>query len=268
MSTRAYTFATPAPLALHVRNLSGDVQITAADVTETTVEITPRGRSGQDAADQTRVELSGDAGRLDVEAPTRRFIDSKLSISVMVPNGSTVAVNTASADVACRGLLGGLEANTASGDISAEQVDGHANVHSASGDLTVGGVAGSLEAKTASGDVRVTTVGGDCHAASASGDMTVGDCGGEFTARTASGDVRLDRAGTGSLQVTTMSGDVRVGVRRGARVWLDVSTMSGRTRSDLDHDEHPDAGEDTDTDVLSVSIRTMSGDVTLSRSAA
>ncbi|MBA3523184.1 MAG: DUF4097 family beta strand repeat protein [Geodermatophilaceae bacterium] len=272
MPTRTHTFPTSEPLLLNVRNPTGDVKIIAAEVTETTVEISPRGGSGQDATDETRVELSGDARRLDIEVPERRFSlgNSKLSITVTLPAGSTVAAHTATADVACRGSLDGLEANTASGDVSVEQLSGDAIVHSASGNLTIGSAAGSVDAKTASGNIRVATVGGHCHASSASGDITVGDCGGEFTARTASGDVRLDQAGHGSLQVNTMSGDVRVGVRRGARVWLDISTMSGRTRSDLDHDDSLEAssGGAQDEDVLSVGIRTMSGDVTLCRSAS
>lgn len=265
-----HRFPVTHPLELHVRNPAGDVRIVAGEVSETTVEITPRGSSGQDAADHTRVELSGDARRLDVEVPERRFgASTKLAITLTVPSGSTARADTASADVSARGPLAGFDANTASGDVSVEQVDGDVVVHSASGKLTVGSVAGSLDAKTASGRIRATSVAGHCHAASASGDVTVGDCGGEFDAKTASGDVRLNLAGHGRLQVATMSGDVQVGVRRGARVWLDVSTLSGRTRSDLDHDDaDADDVSGADEDVLTIGIRTMSGDVTLSRGPA
>ena len=42
-------------------------------------------------------------------------------------------------------------------------------------------------------------------------------------------------------------------------VWIDASTMSGRTRSDLQSQDAPEDGE-----VLSISVRTMSGDITLS----
>lgn len=182
---------------------------------------------------------------------------------IKLPVGSTVNARTASAGIVCRGSLGGLEASSASGEVAADRVDGDATVSSASGDINIGTVAGCLECKTASGDVRALTVAGSCCTSSASGDILVSSCGGDVLAKTASGNVHLRQAERGSLEITTMSGDVKVGVRRGTLVWLDISTLSGRTRSDL---EHEDAAPTDDGEVLSISVRTMSGDVTLTPS--
>lgn len=264
MSSQSYAFDTAQPLTLRLRNPAGDVQITAGDTTETTVEIIPRSRSAEEAAEHTRVELSADGTRLDIEAPERRFgSTAKIGMIVRLPTGSRVDAGTASADLVCRGELGGLDAATASGDISADEVAGDAGIKTASGDVAIGGVTGDLDCKTASGDLSLGHVGGTCHTASASGDLQLGVCGGEVSSRTASGDVSVRSAERGSVQVTTMSGDVKVGVRRGVTVWLDLSTMSGRTRSDLEHQDGPPNDE---TEVLSVSVRTMSGDITLTRS--
>jgi len=263
VSARTYTFATPHPLTLRVRNPSGDVQITAAETDETTVEVIPRSGSGKDGAERTRVELSGDGTRLDVEAPERRFgSGTRLSMLIRLPVGSGVDVHTASADVTCRGPLGGLESATASGDVSADRVDGDVSSNSASGGLSLGTVTGSVECKTASGDVRALRVAGTCRATSASGDLLIDACGGDVLARTASGDVHLRQTERGSLDITTMSGDVKVGVRRGTVAWLDLSTVSGRTRSDLAHQDDAPA----DGAVLSISVRTMSGDISLTPS--
>lgn len=276
MSARTHTFPTPQPLTLRVHNPAGQVEITAAETTETTVEVIPRGgtarrqaeRGGwaQDSAESIRVELSADGTRLDVEAPEHRFGSAaRLAMVIRLPIGSVVDVRTASADLSCRGSLGGIEASTASGDVVADQIDGDVNISSASGDISLGSVSGSVECKTASGDVHADSVDGSCRTNSASGDVHIGSCGGEVLARTASGDVTVRQAERGSVDVTTMSGDVRVGVRQGTVVWLDLSTLSGRTRSDLEHqDDAPaDAGE-----VLSISVRTMSGDITLTPSTA
>lgn len=264
MSSQSYAFTTNQPLTLRLRNPAGDVQIVAGDVTETTVEVVPRARSAEDAATRTRVELSADGTRLDVEAPERRFgSTTKLGMLVHLPTGSQVDVGTASADIVCRGELGGLQAMSASGDISAEQVDGDASVKSASGHVYLGAVSGEVDCKTASGDLRVGTAGGNCRGTSASGDLELGACGGEVSARTASGDVGVRQVERGNVQITTMSGDVNIGVRRGVTVWLDLSTLSGRTRSDLDHQDGPPTD---DSAVVSISIRTMSGDIALQRS--
>lgn len=264
MSHPTYTFATPQPVSLRLRNPAGDVQIAAGDTTETTVEIIPRGRTAEDAAQNTRVELSADGTRLDIEPPERRFGSTgKLGMIVRLPTGSQVDVTTASADLLCRGELGGLEATTASGDVAVDEVDGNAGIRTASGDVKVGSVTGDLDAKSASGDLRLGSAGGHCRTTTASGDIQVGSCEGELSSRTASGDVAVRQAGRGSVEITTMSGDVKVGVRRGAAVWLDLSTLSGRTRSDLDRQDGPPSDDDA---VLSISVRTMSGDITLLRS--
>lgn len=264
MPARIHTFQTPEPLSLRIRNPAGQVLITAEETAETTVEILPRGGSGRDGADGTRVELSGDGRHLDIEAPERRFGSAgRLAITVRLPVGSRVSARTASADLTCRGPVGDLEVSTASGDVTADRVDGDTNAASASGDISFGTVTGSVECKTASGDVRAHSVGGSCRATSASGDVSVGDCAGEVQVRTASGDVQIRQAERGAVHVTTMSGDVRVGVRRGTLVWLDLSTLSGHTRSDLETQQ--DAPAD-DAEVLSISIRTMSGDINLAPS--
>lgn len=265
MSARSYTFSTPQPLMLRVRNPAGGVQITSTETAETTVEVVPRG-GGKDGAERTRVELSGDGTRLDVEAPERRFGSAdRLTMIIGLPAGSRADIHTASADVSCRGMLGGLEVATASGDVAADRVEGDVTVSTASGDVGLGTVTGSLECKSASGDVRALGVEGGCRTTSASGDVLVGSCGGDVLTRTASGDVHVRQAERGSVDVTTMSGDVKVGVRRGTVVWLDLSTLSGRTRSDL---EHQDGAPVDDGEVLSISVRTMSGDITLTPSSA
>ncbi|MEJ7703699.1 MAG: hypothetical protein WKF47_08565 [Geodermatophilaceae bacterium] len=41
MSARTHTFPTPQPLTLRVHNPAGQVEITAAETTETTVEVIP-----------------------------------------------------------------------------------------------------------------------------------------------------------------------------------------------------------------------------------
>lgn len=264
MSARTYAFTTLQPLTLRVRNPSGEVEITAADTTETTVEIVPRG-SGKDSAERVRVELSGDGTRLDVEVPERRFgSGGRFTMIIRLPVGSRADIRSASADITCRGSLGGLEAATASGDLAADRIDGDVLITTASGEVNLGTVTGAVECKTASGDVRAVSVEGGCRTSSASGDVVVGTCGGDVLARTASGDVHLRQVERGSLDITTMSGDVKIGVRRGTVVWLDLSTLSGRTRSDLEHQD----GAPDDGDVLSVSVRTMSGDITLTPSTA
>jgi hypothetical protein len=74
----------------------------------------------------------------------------------------------------------------------------------------------------------------------------------------------VDRAASGSLRLVTVSGDATVGVAPGLRIWLDVQTVSGRMRSELDDD-----GPVTDGGAaqLSVVLQSVTGDLRLRRAA-
>jgi hypothetical protein len=58
------------------------------------------------------------------------------------------------------------------------------------------------------------------------------------------------------------SGDQAVGIRRGSRVHLDVRTMSGETRSDLEIEGAPPVGDGPEIDLRATS---MSGDIRILR---
>jgi len=81
--------------------------------------------------------------------------------------------------------------------------------------------------------------------------------------KTASGDVQLDRVGEGAVEVKTVSGDSEVGVTPGLRVWLDLSSMSGRMESQLDDDGAAADGPAQ----LSLMMRSVSGDQRIRRVA-
>ena len=62
-----------------------------------------------------------------------------------------------------------------------------------------------------------------------------------------------------------MSGDVEVGVAPGLRVWLDLSSVSGRMNSQLTDDDG-DAGEGPAQ--LALTLRSVSGDLRIRRVAS
>jgi DUF4097 and DUF4098 domain-containing protein YvlB len=101
-------------------------------------------------------------------------------------------------------------------------------------------------------------------ARSASGDVAVEEAAGDVSLTSASGDLRVGRMGEGSVQAKTMSGDVEVGVTPGKRVWLDLSSVSGRMESQLTDDDG--AAGDGPAQV-SLSLRSVSGDLRIRRVA-
>ncbi len=89
-----------------------------------------------------------------------------------------------------------------------------------------------------------------------SGDVRLGAVTHDMSARTGSGDLTVVDASAGGLELTTGSGQLRVGIHPGVRAELDVSSGSGHARSDL-----PVGGPPAEGDVsLRVRARTGSGD--------
>lgn len=261
MPTDTHRFDTPDPIHLRLRSRRGSVEVVASAGDQTVVEI-----AGRHEGPQARVEASGDQRTVTIEVPRhgRRGHSPRLDITVQVPKGSSIEVSTASASISTRGVLGGAEVRTASGSISVEQATGDVDVRSASGDVRLGTVGGSVRLKSASGDLRVASATGACTAVTASGAIDVGWAGSGVNARSASGDITVRDAVRGSLELRATSGDVAVGVRKGTLVWLDLTTVSGRL-SDLGSSEQGSGQGDA---TLSIGVRTVSGDITLTPSSS
>lgn len=264
-------FPSPEPVTADVRVMSGRCDIIAEQRDTTTVDVRPVD-PGDDrqarAAAETTVEFDGH--RLTVKAPETGGVgwlfgrNAKLRITVRLPLDSEIDVRTASADLGCTGRYARATVNAASGDVQVEAVTGNAGITSASGDIRVLRVGGSVKATSASGDLEIRYVGGELTHHSASGDTTLGETHGDVKVRSASGDIAIAAATRGVVHCTTASGDVKIGVPAGTGVWLDLTTASGRTTSDLSvGSEAPLTGHD-----LELRVSTASGDIDINRVAA
>lgn len=186
-----------------------------------------------------------------------------LAITVSAPAGSRLAARAGAGDVRVTGRAGWAGVRTGSGRISVAAVDGDADVTTGSGDVEVGAVAGRMRVRTGSGKVAVASTAGPAEVRASSGAVTVGTVDGDLGVRTGSGDVEISDARCGRLELTTGSGGLRIGVHPGVRAELDLTSGSGKTRSDLEvtgvAPEQPAA--------LQVRGRTGSGDVLVTRAA-
>lgn len=171
------------------------------------------------------------------------FGGSDPDVHVALPEGSTVEVTTASGDTEIIGVLA------------------KASVTSASGSVSIADEVGVLEMKTASGDVSSANVRESLTCHSASGNVRCDGAGTSTKIRTASGSIRLAVDVPSDISVHTVSGDVAVTVARGLEVDVDASSISGRLTSTMPLDG---TTNDSPKDAVSISARTVSGDVTVS----
>lgn len=257
------TFETSGPPRLDVRIPSGAIELETGDGQTTEVRVD----GPEELLAKTRVEQHGDTVVVDAES-VRSWLTIRergLHVEIRCPRGSTLAARSKSADVRATGVLGGVDVATASGDTELEQVLGDVSVKTASGDVSARRVGGSVSANTASGDVRVGEVGGTLKANAVSGDVRVESAAGDVEAASVSGDVELHAVAAGAVKVNSVSGDVEVGVRRGSRVHVDASSLSGDTRSELDLGGEPAPG---DGPVVELRLKTVSGDISVVRAPA
>lgn len=186
-----------------------------------------------------------------------------LAITVSAPAGSRLAARTGAGDVRVTGRAGWAGVRTGTGAVSLAAVDGDADVTTGAGDVEIGPVSGRARLRTGSGSVSVAATGGSTEIKTGSGDISLGEVAADLGVRTGSGDVAIADARSGHLQMTTGSGGLRVGVHPGVRAELDLSSGSGRARSELEvrsvAPELPAA--------VQLRGRTGSGDVLVTRAA-
>ena len=295
-------FDTPEPITADI-DIIGSIQVTAADRTDTVVEVLPADPAHEGSvqeAERTSVEFSG--GRLLVKRPRLGALASLIGprgavrVTVGLPAGSHVKVSSMSGitttgplgEVIAHSAIGDievakasrLEAKSANGSITADQVAGSAQVtttnsairigavegpatlESANGSITVDAAASDLQVKSANSTITLRETAGPVQIKSATGSITVGRSLAGITARTAWGRVRIDEVVSGTVHLETGRGDVSIGIAAGTAAWLDLHSASGVVRSDLDAADGP-ATSDT---VAEIRVQTGRGDIDIHRS--
>jgi hypothetical protein len=264
------TFPLTGPINLLVRLGHGSVTVTARDdLDRALVRLTPRDKRS-DILDRITVEMRGPT--LAVVAPRQGGLGDLIGgwrkdrdgvdAEIEVPSGTAMKLSTASADVTVSGRSGGADVATGSADIVLDTVDGDLRVRSGSATTRVGMVTGDASVRSGSGDVHLGEVGGSLQSLFGSGDLDVGSVRGTVRSRTGSGDATLG-AVWGDVDLVAGSGRVSVGLPAGLNARLDVTSGSGRVRSELPIDDAPAAGGRP----ITVRARTGSGDVRLFRAA-
>jgi DUF4097 and DUF4098 domain-containing protein YvlB len=277
-----YTFETPEPTTLVVRCGAGHVTVTATDTQRTTVELTPLNSSGEDAIEEARVEQQTRSVVVDIPRHRSGLFRAHpaVAIDVTVPTGSLVEVKAESADITATGTFSEALVTTGSGEVTVGDVTGSAKLKSGSGAVSAGRVGKALSVGTGSGNVRVDQSGKTASVSVGSGDIRIGEVTGDVVTKTGSGDVEVDRlrgslvtksgsgdlvvrrASSGTVKANGASGSITIGVEEGTAAWLDVSTLTGRVRQELEQTGAPT----DDQQRVEITAHTVSGDLRVHRS--
>ncbi|MFI5729755.1 DUF4097 family beta strand repeat-containing protein [Kribbella sp. NPDC051587] len=218
---------------------------------ELVVELRKGGRYSTRRGPEIHVRISTPAV-LDLRAKT-----GSGDITAHVPLG-TARLSTGSGDIQLDAVQGDLAVSTGSGDVRVVSVAGVTKGGTGSGSIDIG-TAAAIGVSTGSGDVRIGDAAGPASVKVGSGDITIERIQDHSVATSGSGDVTVEVADGPSVQAETANGDVRVGVPDGIPTYLDLKTVTGQIRCELEPGEKPEAGERS----LTLRARTVTGDITV-----
>jgi DUF4097 and DUF4098 domain-containing protein YvlB len=212
---------------VEVSNTVGSVVVMAWPRNE--IEVT-----GTLGAGAERLEFSSvdKLTRVKVVYPDRPARAEDTSLVIKVPGGSSLAVNTVSADVRAQGVRGQQRLQSVSGDIRTEAAAEDVECKTVSGSVTVAGSGqrGLLTVTTVSGDTTVTGVAGEVNGNTVSGRFTIAMADASRSRlRSTSGDLGLkgNVAQDARLDFESISGNVRLDLQGPVGAEFDVSSFNG-----------------------------------------
>lgn len=232
-------------------------------------EISVTGTLGRGAES---VRFTAGAGRTDIEVETEgnpNHVRSDLEIHV--PSGSSVEVQSFSAEITVTGVTGVVRAESMNGAISVTGSD-EVEAQTVSAGVTVSG-SSRVRAESVNGPVIVKGAKGSVEASTVNGTLEVsGTTFESVRIEAVSGDVTFDGAlaSGADLSIETVSGSVTVRVPGGQGADVDVSTFSGDIQNGLSSEHAAKTSRWTSQKELQfkagsggakVAIQTMSGDV-------
>jgi DUF4097 and DUF4098 domain-containing protein YvlB len=135
-------------------------------------------------------------------------------ITVRVPRGGTVEMDTVSANQEVRGVDGGVRLEAVSGDINAGKLGGEADLSTVSGNITLADAGGEIRLESVSGDVEARVNAGRLDVESVSGHVDVDNAAAleRLEGSTISGnlEVRTKLAPNAEVSLESVSGDLEL----------------------------------------------------------
>lgn len=233
--------------SLELKNVSGNITVTAGSGRDTTVQIvrTSKGRTDADAKlglERIKVNVDARGDRATVEAvyPNENRAPYSVSVdyTVTTPAGTRLTVKSVSGDVAVKGINGDLAVDVVSGGIHLTDTNSVSSATTISGDVVVtnANVNGTMTVSAVSGNMTLNQV--KCRKLSASvisGDVSAKDVACDSAElKSMSGEVDYvgSLAKSGRYDLQAHSGNVHLTVTGSVGFELQASTFSGTVRLD------------------------------------
>ncbi|MPY90218.1 MAG: DUF4097 family beta strand repeat protein [Luteitalea sp.] len=215
------TLSVSGPVTLEVKTASGGITVRRGGGGTVQVKGTIRAHRrwlemGDVAAYIREVEakppIAQDGNRIRLALPEKEEVRRRLSISydVTVPAETDVTADSGSGSITIDGLEGTAQAEAGSGSVHVSNVAGRVRAHTGSGSVTLEAVGQGAEAETGSGSIKARDVNSDLTASTGSGRITASLLGqGTVKAHTGSGSIEISGI-NGAAELDSSSGGIRV----------------------------------------------------------
>lgn len=213
---------------LELRNLTGDVVVTAWDRSEV--------RIVAEHGSRDELEIERDGSEISVRVRSRWGAPAIANFDITVPRATDIEIS--GVGVAARLMQIG-------GAVTVETVEGNIQVVGGEGVIALSSVEGDIEVEGTSGKIALTAVDGDIAVRGSDGALTVQTVDGEITlegidsdnveASTVDGDITYRGSITdgGRYSLSTHDGDLYVTIPEGANARVSVATFSGELDADF-----------------------------------
>jgi DUF4097 and DUF4098 domain-containing protein YvlB len=212
---------------VEIEVLSGTVTIEAWG--QNMVEVT--GTLGDGVED---LEIEGDEDGVYIEVEYDEHYHGKQSVdtnlTIRMPAGASLYVETVSATVTASGINGELEVETVSGNIEIASKPSGLDVETVSGNIFIASAPAESDVSSVSGKIEIEAAGGSIDVENVSGNIMInGGVIDEGDFSSVSGNLTLHAipGQDGSLDAETMSGVITLVIDPGLVASFDLTTFSG-----------------------------------------
>jgi Toastrack DUF4097 len=212
-----------------ISNVAGSVNVTGWGRNEVRV-------TGSLGEGVERLDFTSEGKRTQIKVVLKKSThwgeDGGTELSIRVPSGSRLDINTVSAEIAVHSVTGAQRLQAVSGEVSTEVAAEEAEVKTVSGDVILRGESkpSVLNLTTVSGNAQASRIAGEIIATTVSGDLNLSaDTITRARLRTTSGNLSLRGALVGGARVDseTISGDLSFMFKSPINAEFDVETFSG-----------------------------------------
>lgn len=275
------TFATPEPITATLTTAGAKVRVAASDRSDTLVQVEPidsASKSDVKVAENTKVDFS--AGELSIKTTKPGDKNGSVAITIELPIGSTLALNTAWTDVRAHGLLGdcvldvasgqvqldhiaALRGRLAAGEVAIEHIYGTATIDGGTAGVRIGEVKGAVRYEGSTGKVWIGHALSDIDLSGASGSFDIDRAEADVTVKAANCPIRVGRLTRGQAELSNASGGIEVGIGEDTAASVDAKSTKGTVRNSLPAQDDPDEFDNK----VKVYARTRHDDIVIRRAA-